>query len=138
MTATTDNRIRFEGLDVQRAGGRFTARVSLRWYDGRVASGRGEDQDTEIGAMRAVAAATAGALEQAVEDRVRLRLVGVKTVSAFDAVLVVVALSSRLDDHEQQLVGSCVIKEDLEHAAARAVLSATNRLLGSNLIYLRW
>lgn len=134
-----DNRIRFEGVEIARIGSNHVnARVSLRWHNGEIFLSQAEDQDTEIGVMRAVASATSQALEQAVDDRVRLRLVGVKTVQAFDAVLVVVALSSRFDDHEQQLVGSCVMKDDVEHAAARAVLSATNRLLGSNLIYLRW
>lgn len=137
--STSDNRIQFEAVEVSRPGSnRVDARVTLRWHEGGTFSGQGDDQDSEVGSLRAVAAATSQALERAVDDRVRLRLVGVKTVLAFDAVLVVVALSSRLDDHEQQLVGSCVIKEDPEHAAARAVLSATNRLLGSNLIYLRW
>jgi len=138
MTAAVENRIRFEGIEVTRRSGKVTAKVTLRWQDGGLVTGQAEDQDTEIGTMRAVAGATSRSLEQAVEDRVRLRLVGVKTITAFDAVLVVVALSSRLEDHEQQLVGSCVIRDDIEHAAARAVLSATNRLLGSNLIYLRW
>ncbi|MEX0692343.1 MAG: hypothetical protein WD934_01165 [Gemmatimonadales bacterium] len=139
MTPAVDNRIRFEGVAITRpAPGQIRATVTLRWHNGEELQGLYDDQDTEIGVMRAVSAATSAALEQAVDDRVRLRLVGVKTVAAFDAILVVVALASRLDDHEQQLVGSCVIKEDVEHAAVRAVLSATNRLLGSNLIYLRW
>lgn len=138
MTAPPENRIRFEGVELTRDAGKVTARVTLRWHDGGAVVGQGEDLDNEAGIIRAVAGATSQSLELAVEDRVKLRLVGVKTIAAFDAVLVVVALSSRLEDHEQQLVGSCVIKEDLEHAAARAVLSATNRLLGSNLIYLRW
>ncbi len=41
----------------------------------------------------------------------------------------IVALSIRAEGGEQYAVGFCVAKVDLEQAAVRAVLNATNRFL---------
>jgi hypothetical protein len=139
MDSGSETRIRFGDVELTRPEpGRVIARVVLRWHEDEQFVGTAEGRDTDLGVLQCAAEATANGLGHAVGKRVRLDVVGTKTVEAFESVLVVVALSSRLDEHEQKLVGSSVIKGNGPEAAARAVLSATNRLLGSNLIYLRW
>lgn len=133
-----ETRVRFEGLETKNLeGGRASVRVVLRWHEGEHFVGVAEGRSSDAGILRCAAEATARALELAVGERIRLAVIGVETVEAFEAVLVIVGLSSRLNDEQRRLVGSCVIKGEMGDAAARAVLSATNRLVGSNLIYLR-
>ena len=66
----------------------------------------------------------------------QFQLLGVKAVKAFDSSVVIVSLSSTEDGPATRLVGSCLVDDDLPKGAARAVLSATNRLLG-NTIFMR-
>jgi hypothetical protein len=109
----------------------------LSWSEENSVTGVAEGVSSPMGLLRCAAEAAARALELAVDRRVILDLQGVTTIKAFDAVIVVVSLASRLSDHEQRVVGSAVANGKAAHAAVRAVLNATNRLLGDNLIYLR-
>lgn len=131
-------RIRFEALDLQRRpGSKVSAKVTLAWNPDKQVAGEAEDDDSEIGQLRCAAAATARALESAVADRVKLNVMGIRTIQAFDAVIVVVLLSGRFSSHTQRVLGSALITGRPVHAAARAVLSATNRLLRESMIFLR-
>lgn len=131
-------RIRFEALDMQRRPqGKVAARVTLAWNPDRQVVGEAEDDGSEIGQLRCAATATANALEHAVDERVKLSVMGIRTIQAFDAVIVVVLLAGVISDHAQRVVGSALITGRPVHAAARAVLAATNRLLGESMIYLR-
>ena len=132
-------RIRFEDLKLEELpNGRCTAEVHLAWEaEGDVFTGNAEGVTSEIGVLRCAAEATARALELAVDNRVALELQGITTIKAFDTVVVVVSLASQFSDHSQRVVGSTVIEGEPAAAAVRAVLSATNRLLGSNRIFLR-
>ncbi len=134
-----DARIRFEGLELDELpNGRCTATVQLAWEaEGPRFTGAAEGVTSEIGLLRCAAEATSRALEAAVDNRVTLELQGITTIKAFDTIVVVVSLASRFSDHSQRVVGSTVIEGESAAAAVRAVLSATNRLLGSNLIFLR-
>lgn len=133
-----DSRIQFEDIELkQLPDSRCSSRVVLAWHAGEQFVGTAEGVTSEIGMLRCAAEATARALEAAVDNRIKLELLGITTIKAFDTVIVVVSLASRFSEHTQRIVGSSVIDGDPSRAAARAVLSATNRLLGSNLIYLR-
>ena len=105
--------------------------VTLEWagteYTGRVAGEKGPGVE-----MRTIASASLTAIAALVPHEVKVRLAGVKMVRAFDAELVVVSLY-RPDDEPHNLVGAVVAGEDPNRAAAIAVLSALNRLLGNYL-----
>ena len=58
-----------------------------------------------------------------------IKLLDLSVVNAFGTPAIIVALSLRSDGDDQYAVGFCVVKEDLEQAAVRAVLNATNRFL---------
>ncbi|HEX6134990.1 MAG TPA: hypothetical protein VFZ24_13570 [Longimicrobiales bacterium] len=105
--------------------------VTLEWagseYTGRVAGEKGDAVE-----LRTIASASLTAIAALVPHEVKVRLAGVKRVRAFDAELVVVSLY-RPDDEPHNLVGAVVAGEDAHRAAATAVLSALNRLLGNYL-----
>ena len=109
----------------------------LAWERGEEFAGQSHGVDSETGVLKCAAEAASHALELAVGKRVRLEVLGVRTIKAFDAIVVVVALASEVSDHHQRIVGSAIIHDDPTRATVHAVLSATNRLLGDNLIFLR-
>lgn len=133
-----NRRIQFEALDVQQLpDGRVTTRVTLAWNPQRRFQGVATGIESDTGTLRCAAEAAAEAIELAVDRKISLELLGVRTIKAFDALVVVVALSSRASDHQQRVVGSAVMRGDPARAAVNAVLGATNRLLGDNSIFLR-
>jgi hypothetical protein len=105
--------------------------VTLEWagteYTGSAVGEKGDAVE-----LRTSAAAALTAIAALVPHDVKVRLAGVKQVRAFDAELVVVSLY-RPDDQPHNLVGAVVAGEDARRAAATAVLSALNRLLGNYL-----
>jgi hypothetical protein len=65
------------------------------------------------------------------------RLIGVKSVKAFDETIAIVALSVHDPEsrQERRLLGTAPASEDnLPTGVARAVLNATNRVLGNFLL----
>ncbi len=97
-------------------------------YTGR-ASGVGAD----ILEPRLAVEATLAAIAEATGDPDRFRLLGIKVVPAFDTRVVLVCLRST--DHPVKLVGSLPSRThgDIAQTAAKATLSATNRLLAPSL-----
>jgi hypothetical protein len=129
------DRQRVRYVDLQREVERdqqVTFAVTLEWagedYTGKATGERGaaiELRTVALAALRAVAALAPPDLQ--------VRLAGVKQVRAFDAELVVVSLY-RPDQEPHNLVGAVVSGDDARRAAATAVLSALNRLLGNYLV----
>jgi hypothetical protein len=129
------DRLRFQDFSFQRlASGRCRAKVVLAWVDGRRFEGESDGVTSQAGELRCSAVAAVQALEQAVEPRVELELLGVKAVRAFDAMVIIVSLSARAEAGASRLVGSYLTETDPPRGAALAVLNATNRLLGNYLV----
>ena len=129
----SDERLRFHEFGFQRLpNGRCRAKVILTWSDGRRFEGSSDGVSSQTGELRCCAVAAVNALEQAVQPRLTFELLGVKTVRAFDATVVIVSLSSR-GEATLRLVGACLTETDPPRGAALAVLNATNRLLGNYL-----
>lgn len=129
----SDERLRFHEFGFQRLpNGRCRAKVILTWSDGRRFEGSSDGVSSQTGELRCCAVAAVNALEQAVQPRLTFELVGVKTVRAFDATVVIVSLSAR-GEQTLRLVGACLTETDPPRGAALAVLNATNRLLGNYL-----
>jgi hypothetical protein len=110
---------------------RFT--VTLEWdgaeYTGSASGDRGGAVE-----LRTIAIAALEAVCAVVPDELRIKLAGIKQVRAFDADLLVVSLY-RPDTAPHNLVGVVVTGDDIRRAAAVAVLSALNRLLGNFLTH---
>lgn len=129
---TRHERLRFVEFDFERLpNGRCRARVLLAWADGSRFEGGAEGFGSEAGELRCAAEATLQAIERAVQGRITFELLGVKSVRAFDTVVLIVSVGSHYDDDSRRLVGSFLADTDAARGAAVAVLNATNRLLGN-------
>ena len=137
MTASPDRtRLKFVDFDFSTLpSGRCRSRVVLEWKQGASHEGTAEGLGSQTGELRCAAEATVEALEQAVDGKVKMELLGVKAVRAFDAVVVIVSLSCH-NGSAQRVVGSYLSEDELPRGAALAVLNATNRLLG-NIVFTR-
>lgn len=91
----------------------------------------GEERGTGAGIveLRLAVEATLSALEEAVPDGPHLEQVGVKSVHAFDADAVMVALRVNGPDGKS-LLGCVPVGASAGRAAAAATLDAVNRILG--------
>jgi len=130
--AAIAERLRFQTFGFERlSDGRCRARVQLSWTDGREFVGEAVGMTSQAGELRCSAEATVHALQQAVSHDVELELLGVKAVRAFDATVVIVSLSVRMEGNAWRMVGSYLTETDPPRGAALAVLNATNRVLGN-------
>lgn len=125
-------RVKFVGIEriVERTG-LVRMRVGLEW-SGEMQQGEAAGESGDLIELRTAAAAALDALERVLHEKLGIRLVGVKQVRAFDAELMVVALY-RAGEAPQRLVASVSVGNDPHRAAAVAVLSALNRILGNYL-----
>ena len=111
--------------------GHRRAEVTLEIPPNRTFVGTADCSEVSPGDLRCAALATVDALHSAMGDADNsLELIGARAVRAFDAHVVIVALSVNADGRTRRLVGSFLADKDLARGAAIAVLSATNRLLG--------
>jgi hypothetical protein len=115
--------------------GRCRARVGLQYGDQAQYEGSSEGLASPTGELRCAAQAAVKALEQAVQGKVVLELLGVKSVRAFDSTVVIVSLACAQEE-SYRVVGSCLSEGQLPRGAALAVLNATNRMLG-NVVFAR-
>lgn len=124
-------RLRFDELIHEtRLDGRCRVTVQLEWC-GRSISGSAEGVETPHGRVRASAEACLAAAMAAAGKRVHLELIGVKAVRAFDGWIVVVRVVGDVGTKRFRLLGasSAETEPDIERAAGRAILDATNRIL---------
>jgi predicted AlkP superfamily phosphohydrolase/phosphomutase len=114
------------------ASGRCRARVVLSWPGSPEFEGVSEGLTSQAGELRCAAEACVLALTKAVKGELKLELLGVKAVRAFDANVVIVSLAVPTMPEGQRLVG-CFLTPDADPSkgAALAVLNATNRILGN-------
>ena len=111
--------------------GHRRAEVTLEIPPNRTFVGTADCLEVSSGDLRCAALATVDALHKALGDADNaLELIGARAVKAFDAHVVIVALSINKNGGTRRLVGSFLAEEDLARGAAIAVLNATNRLLG--------
>ena len=128
------SRVRFESLDCEATrGGSCNVTVHLEW-NGETYRATEAGLETQQGIIKAATQAALAATLSAASNEVRLQLVGVKAVRAFDGWVVIARLSSD-GPKGQRLLGAapCETDEELPHAAVQAVLDATNRVLGRGL-----
>ena len=136
-TVVTREQLRRERLRLTRvhashtAAGRCAVEVELEWLGGERVVGRAEGQATTAGDLRIAALATLAALESFAIGTFAFELTGIKTIRAFDASIVIVALCVRRGPGPQRLLGSHLAEEDPVRSAVTAVLNATNRVLGN-------
>ena len=124
-------RLRFVNFKLDRLpSGECRVRVTLGWPDGANFEGEARGLTSQAGELRCAAQASLLALAQAVREP-NFELVGVKSIRAFDATVVIVSLGVPGNADIPRVVGSYLTEDDGPRGAALAVLNATNRLLAS-------
>jgi hypothetical protein len=124
-------RVRFLHARIVRpSAGRAVASVAIEW-GGTVFENEADGESGEPIELRLAALATLRSIEAVIGGALHFRLVGVRTLRAFDTDMVAVLLHT---DHGQSpLIGASLARESIHESAAVAVLNATNRLLGNYL-----
>ena len=131
LTGFELRRVQLVALRAHRApSGQCRAEVELQRSDGTRVVGSCEGRAIALGDLRIVAEATLDALHRAASTGHRFELLGVKTVRAFDAIVVLAQLAVVAGRGPARLVGAAIGDEDQPRGAVLAVLNATNRLLG--------
>ena len=126
-------RITFKDVVLDQVGDRCSVRVTLSLPPDVEMIGTAEGEASQQGRLWCAAEATARAIESAAPSQLELAIIAVQLVETVHAVLIVVSLANPAKEEGKRLVGSCVVKEQLERSAVFAVLSATNRLVGTRL-----
>ena len=127
----TGERLRFDAVDHEDyPNGHCRIRVMLEGPNGGNYRGEALGTQTTEGWLRACAQATLHAAELAVQRRVRLSLVGIKAVRAFDSWVIVSAVRARSSDRVYSLIGAQASSEEAcLRIAVLSVLDALNRVL---------
>jgi hypothetical protein len=126
-------RLRFTNFVFHRApSGTCRSEVELEWMEGERVTGKAEGVTSTLGDLRVAADASLRAIEQFSDGTLRFELVGVKTMRAFDANIVIVSvLATHGGGPQQRLLGCHLAEDDPLRSAVVAVLHATNRVLGN-------
>lgn len=125
----SDERIRFESVNLFVSGPRTQAQVELRWK-GLPRMGNASGWSTRDESHRLVAQAAATAVQEFLADPVALGVLGVEFVETGQHKVVVVTLSMLAHRHEKVLTGCSVVAQDTPQAVVLATLSALNRVVG--------
>lgn len=124
-------RVRFRYARVAKPhAGRAVATVAVEW-GGTLFEGDADGESGEAIELRLAALATLRSLGAVIGGAVGFRLVGIRTLRAFDTDMVAVLLHA--DGGGGPLIGACLARESVHESAAIAVLNATNRVLGNYL-----
>ena len=124
------SRVRFEAIDCETTrGGSCNVTVRLAW-NGETFRATEAGLETQQGIIKAATRAALAATLSASDDQLRLHIVGVKAVRAFDGWVVIARLSGEaVESHRLLGAAPCETEEELPRAAVQAVLDATNRVM---------
>lgn len=125
-------RLRFSDFVFSRSrGGHVVAEVELEWAPGMRYRGRADGQSSPMGDLRIAADAAIRALVNFSKGELDFELIGIKTVRAFDANLIIVSVVLKDPVSPARLLGAYLADGEMPRGAALAVLNATNRILGN-------
>lgn len=125
-------RLRFSDFAFTRSrGGHVVAEVELEWAPGMKYRGRADGQSSPMGDLRIAADAAIRALTTFAKGELDFELIGIKTVRAFDANLIIVSVVLKDPENPARLLGAYLADGEMPRGAALAVLNATNRILGN-------
>jgi hypothetical protein len=131
-SAPLRRRVRFGGAKrTETRDGRVRIEAELEWQ-GEKFNGAADGESGTLIELRTAGQAAVQAVEKLTRDELKLRLIGVKQLRAFDTELVVASLV-RTEGEHQRYVGSVLATSDPTRAACLAVLNAVNRTLGNFL-----
>ena len=109
---------------------RCTMRVAIEWSGDKRLEGVGNGNATRQGMLIAGSLATLDAIRKVAGEPLGLEFRGVKSVPAFDELVVIVAIRGQAGDRRYDLLGCCSAPdEEVARGGVLAVLDATNRIL---------
>ena len=118
-------RLKFTDFKFRRTpGGKCSAEVELEWIDGIRVRGTSAGQSSATVDLRVAADAALRAIETFSDNSLEFELVGVKSVRAFDATVVIVSVNVRKGEGPKKLLGACLAEDDPVRGAAVAVSAA--------------
>lgn len=126
-------RAKFNGASIKTAGNALECSVSLS-YDGE------EYCDSVIGVKTAtnrrkiVADAAVRTVEKILGQAYLFSIEDVLVNTSRDITFVAVLVSSVIDENEETMVGSAIVKDDMDEAIAKATLDAVNRRIQKGTI----
>lgn len=125
-------RVRFAGAErTETRDGHVRITAHLEWKGERF-TGVSEGDSGALIELRTAGQAALKAVEALTRNEMKLRLIGVKQLRAFDTELVVASLV-RTEGEMQRFVGSVLATSEPPRAACLAVMNALNRTLGNFL-----
>ncbi len=132
MTSREWHRVRFVSAQIQSdEAGIVHSRVELEMRGGQLILGTARCAAPRAPDLRCVALATVEAVRRGAEIPDNdIELLGVKSIQAFEATIVLVSLAVRVGGARRRLVGAYLENDDLVKGAAISVLNAMNRYLG--------
>ena len=129
------SRLRFDNLEHEvTPDGSGIVSVRLEW-GGQTFEGSVPCLETLQGVIKAASQATLTATlasaRKPASNAIKLDVVGVKAVRAFDGWVVVTRINGTSGDERLRLLGAapCEAEDDLPNAAVKAVLNASNRVM---------
>ncbi|HWP02106.1 MAG TPA: hypothetical protein VNL96_01475 [Gemmatimonadaceae bacterium] len=123
-------RLRLTAVNLERRpSGHAACVVTLQWQDGQPIVGRADGLSSTQADLRLAAEATLRALRSFYGDDPALGLLGIKTLHAFDASIVIACVGANRDGKALRLLGCHLSDGDLLRSAVLAVLHAINRVL---------
>lgn len=129
QSSKDEERIRFRGANVYVSGQRVQAQVELEWR-GVSRMGSASGWSTRDGAHRLLAAATAAAVQEYLEEGQALNVEGVEIARIGRREIAVVAMEVLAHRDHKSLIGCCSTERDTQQAIALAALDALNRVIG--------
>ena len=125
-------RLRFTDFRFSRTpSGACAAEVELEWLDGVRVIGKGQGQTSELGDLRIAAMAALRAIESFSDGALAFELIGVRSLRAFDANVIIVSIGVKRGEGPPKLLGACLAETDPVRGAVLATLNATNRVMGN-------
>ena len=130
-------RIVFDGLKpMSTPDNRSVITVYLTRTDGKSFEGTCETEKSQTPRVKSAARAALRALEAAADGRVTFTLWRVAEISELNTVLVHLSISSPAGDNVLLLNGAGFVNGQPLHAAVKATLQATNRVLETGFIFI--
>ncbi len=126
----TPTRIVFAGLRLEHIGDdRCVVLVALARPGGETFVGACEGEDSRAGNLECAGRAATRALQKATLQSVEIDLVAIEEVQESNSLVAVISHSDGTGDQHRNLSGACLLEDDPNRAAVKAVLRAANRLL---------
>lgn len=129
-TEFKETRVRIESIAVKNVDNMIEAAVTLS-YDDKIYEGKSSKVKSKSNRAKAVAEATLAALEGYMGTNGILYLEGLESLKISGKEVYVSLVGFSQDNAEESFSGSCIISQDENESAVKAILAAVNRKINA-------